>query len=248
MIADQRSATSASPSSSVAPSSDLGSRRLDRPARLGQALAGQPDGVVDVASPVVRPVARLLGGLELGDDPGQPVGDGVVDLARHPRPLVEHARLSRLRDQLSLEPDVLVHGDLELGDGLPALLAQLGQPLAEDRPEPDHDGLDDDDRPVQEPQVGRRPREAGDERVDQDRGRGHADDRQRRSGRSTAAWKKPVIAKMKNIGLRVISSVAEREQADEVDDHPAAVLDARLGRPGEHHVHPDDGRRRRARA
>ena len=122
--------------------------------------------------------------------------------------LVEHARLTRLRDQLSLEPDVLVHGDLELGDGLPALLAQLGQPLAEDRPETDDDGLDDDDRPVQDPQVGRLPREPADHRVDQDRGRGHAGDRQRDMAAACAAWKKPVIAKMKNIGLRVISTVA----------------------------------------
>ena len=47
--------------------------------------------------------------------------------------------LPRLRDELALEPDVLVHGDLELGHRLAALLAQLGQPLAEDRPEADRD-------------------------------------------------------------------------------------------------------------
>ena len=60
----------------------LGPRALDRPARLGQALAGQADRVPDVPLPVLGPVARLLGRLELGDDPGQALGDRVVDLAR----------------------------------------------------------------------------------------------------------------------------------------------------------------------
>ena len=57
-----------------------------------------------------------------------------------------------------------------------------------------------------------------------------------------------MIAKMKNIGLRVISSDASAEQADEVDEHPAALLAAGLGRAGEHRVDPggrdaDEGER-----
>ena len=44
-----------------------GHRRLDGAARLGQALAGQPLGVLEVAVAVGRPVARLVGRLELGD-------------------------------------------------------------------------------------------------------------------------------------------------------------------------------------
>ena len=65
-----------------------------------------------------RPVGRLLGRLELRDDPSQAVGDGVVDLAGHARPLVEHAGLSSLGDELALEPDVLVDRRLEPRHGL----------------------------------------------------------------------------------------------------------------------------------
>ena len=50
----------------------------------------------------------------------------------------------------------------------------------------------------------------------------------RANGRSTAAWKNPVIAKMKNIGFRVISTDASTIRPDEVDEHPGALLGAGL--------------------
>ena len=62
-----------------------------------------------------------------------------MDLARHARPLVEHAGLAGLGDELPLEPDVLLQATSSWATRLAALLAQLGQPLAEDRPEPDRD-------------------------------------------------------------------------------------------------------------
>ncbi len=77
------------------------------------------------------PVTRLLGGLELGDDAGQPLGDRVVDLARHPAALVEHARLARLRQQLGVQAGVLLEGSLEPGDRQAPMLALFGDPLAE---------------------------------------------------------------------------------------------------------------------
>ena len=46
-------------------------------------------------------------------------------------------------------------------------------------------------------------------------------------GRSSAAWKNPVIAKMKNSGFLDISSGREDEQADEVDEHPARCCSRR---------------------
>ena len=104
LIADQRCATSASAVRQRDALESLRPRRLDRAARLGQALARQAHGVVDVPLPVVAPIARLLGRLQLGDDPGQALGDRVVDLARHPRPLVEHAGLAGLRDELRWSP------------------------------------------------------------------------------------------------------------------------------------------------
>jgi hypothetical protein len=93
----------------------------------------------------------------------------VSDLACHAGAFVEHAGLARLGDELPLEPDVLLNGRLELLQRSTTLLVHLGHPLAEHRPEPDRDDLDNDDRPVQEPQIDGWPREPGDDRVDQDR-------------------------------------------------------------------------------
>ena len=135
-IADHSRATSASASGERAALERRGHRRLDRAARLGQALAGEPLGVVEVPVAVVRPIARLLGRLELGDDADQALGDGVVDLARHALPLVEHARLAGLGQQLGVEAGVLDRRRLEPGERLPALLVLLGHPLADDTPPP----------------------------------------------------------------------------------------------------------------
>ena len=64
-------------------------------------------------SPVGRAIGRLVGRLELGDDPGQALGDRVVDLAGHPLPLVEDARLAGLGEQLGVEAGVLLQRRLE---------------------------------------------------------------------------------------------------------------------------------------
>ena len=128
-----------------------GHRGLDRAAGLGQALAGQQLRVREVAIAVRRAIDRLVCGLELRDDPGQALGDRVVDLARHPLPLVEDARLSCLGEQLGVEARVLLQGRLEPGERLAAFLALLGDLLAEHRAGADRDRLDADDREVERP-------------------------------------------------------------------------------------------------
>ena len=128
LSSDHSRATPSSASGSDRDSSAAGHRGLDRAAGLGQALAGEPLGVLEVAVPVGRAVARLVGGLELGDDPGQALGDRVVDLARHPLPLVEDARLARLGQQLGVEAGVLLQRRLEPGERDAAFLALLGRP------------------------------------------------------------------------------------------------------------------------
>ena len=60
-----------------------------------------------MAVAVGGPVVRLVGRLELGDDPGQALGERVVDLAGHPLPLVEHAGLAGLGQQLGVQAGVL---------------------------------------------------------------------------------------------------------------------------------------------
>ena len=110
-----------------------GHRRLDRSAGLGEALARQALGVLEVPVSIGRSVVRLVGRLELGDDPDEALGDRVVDLARHPGALVEDARLAGLGQQLGVEAGVLHERGLELGQRLPALLVLLGDLLADDR-------------------------------------------------------------------------------------------------------------------
>ena len=126
-------------------------RRLDRSPGLGQALPGEPLRGLDVAIAVGGPLLRMVGRLELGDDPGQPLGDRVVDLAGHPLSFIEHARLAGLGQELGVETRVLLERDLEPGKGDAALLVLLGHLLAEDRPGADRDGLHDDDREVERP-------------------------------------------------------------------------------------------------
>jgi hypothetical protein len=110
----------------------LGPQGVHGPPGLGQALAGQLQRGVEVPAPLVLP-ADLVGRLELGDDPGQALGHGVVDLAGHPLPFVGHAGLPGLGQQLLVQAGVLGQGDLqhavglaELGHGPAALLALLG--------------------------------------------------------------------------------------------------------------------------
>ena len=93
------------------------------------------------------------GRLELGDDPGQALRDGVVDLARHPLPLVQDAGLARLRQQLGVQTGVLLERDLESREGLAALLVLFGDLLADDRAAADDDGLDGDDHDIERPRL-----------------------------------------------------------------------------------------------
>ena len=71
--------------------------------------------------------------------PGQPLGDGVVDLAGHALPLVEHAGLARLCQQLGVQAGILVERRLEPRHGQAPLLALFGHPLAEQHATPDHE-------------------------------------------------------------------------------------------------------------
>ena len=113
----------------AAPGSDASTERRAS-ARLSRASRSA---VVEVAVAVGRPIARLVGRLELGDDPGQALRDGVVDLARHALPLVEDARLAGLGQQLGVQPGVLVQRRLQPRERAAALLVLLGDLLADDR-------------------------------------------------------------------------------------------------------------------
>jgi hypothetical protein len=66
----------------------LGTQRVHRPPRLGQALPGQPGRRVEVAAPPGRVAGGLPGRLELGDDPGEALREGVMNLPCQPLPLV----------------------------------------------------------------------------------------------------------------------------------------------------------------
>ena len=74
-----------------------------------------------MTAPGGRVVGGLFGRLELGDDAGQTLGQGVVDLPGHPLPLVQHAGLPGLGQQLVLQARVLGQGGLELAVGLAQL-------------------------------------------------------------------------------------------------------------------------------
>ena len=124
----------------------------------------------------------------------------------HPLPLVEHARLAGLGEQLRVQAGVLVERRLEPCHRLAPLLALLGDPLAEKDAAPDHDRLDGDDRDVDRPPLRVR-REPADHRVDEDGGGEHAgvDDRPRAQD---GAWKNPVIRNRKKMYSRAASTVA----------------------------------------
>lgn len=92
-------------------------------AGLAEAVPGQVRGAFEV-----RAGGGQIGGvrddLELGDDPGQALGDGVVDLGGQPPAFVGDARFPRLEEELGVKGGVLVEGLLqsrvgafECGDG-----------------------------------------------------------------------------------------------------------------------------------
>lgn len=50
------------------------------------------------------PLAGEVGRLQLGDDPGQALGEDVVDLPRQPLPFLSDPGLARLGDKLGVPP------------------------------------------------------------------------------------------------------------------------------------------------
>lgn len=62
----------------------------------------------------------MLRRLELGDDPGEALGQGVVDLAGQSLAFVLRPGLAGLGDQLRVEPGVLVQRRLKSLDEAPA--------------------------------------------------------------------------------------------------------------------------------
>jgi hypothetical protein len=96
----------------------LGADGPDGAAGLAEAVAGQVGGVVEVAAPVGGAALGVPGRLDLGDDPGEALGQGVVDLAGHALALVQGPGRPRLGQQPRLELGVLGRGGLQLGVGL----------------------------------------------------------------------------------------------------------------------------------
>ena len=109
---------------------------------------------------------RPLGGrLELRDDPGQALGDRVVDLPGQPLPLLAHSRVAGLDDELVVQRGVLGHrplqplvGQGELVDGLLALVvlpldevAVLAEHEEQPRVDAEHHEVDDDPGPLDVP-------------------------------------------------------------------------------------------------
>ena len=178
------------------------------------------DGIPDVSLPVVRPVASLLGGLQLGDDPGQPLGNRVVDLARPSAARSSRTPASRAWFRSwAWRPAFSSSAASSLASCLAPLLALLGDLLAEEPAGPDRERLDDDDRHPDRQNhsgfVGNPPITVltrTDVAKTPPMSSGH--------GRSTVAWKKPVIMKMKNRVSRVSEHRRDDQEPDEVDDHP----------------------------
>lgn len=113
-------------------------------AGLAEAVAGERRGTVEVfAGP--RGVVGRGDGLELGDDPGQALREGVMDLGGQPAPLVGHPGLPCLEQQLGVQGGVLGEGlfqpgvgEFQLGDGLglaPGPLRLAGADVAEEQGE-----------------------------------------------------------------------------------------------------------------
>ena len=107
----------------------LRAQLVHRAPRLGQALPGQRGRRRVVPAPRGRVVGRVLGRLQLGDDAGQALRQGVVDLPGHPGPLVQDAGLAGLLDQPFLQRADFGEGRGEPGVGVPGL-AQRRLPRA----------------------------------------------------------------------------------------------------------------------
>ncbi len=119
----------------------FGAQRLNRATRFGQALAGQPGRGAEVPAPAGRVVGGLFGRLELGDDPGQALGQGVVDLPGHPLPLVLDPGLAGLGQQLLLQARVLGQRGLEPVVSRAQLVQRLPAPVVQQRGGPPGPGV-----------------------------------------------------------------------------------------------------------
>ena len=223
-------------------SSSRGHRCLDGPAGLGEALAGEALGVLEVPVPIARAIVGRVGRLELGDDADEALRDRVVDLAGHPGALVEDAGLAGLGQELGMQTGVLDQGGLELGERLPALLVLLGHLLSDDRARADDERLDGDDRDVERPPLGGL-REAGDQGVDEERGGEHAHERERQRPQDRGVEE---AADQEDEEERRAEHEDRREdqQPDEEDAHAKPMRMPRWRQAGEHQVDPRRGCRR----
>ncbi len=135
---------------------------VHRAARLAEAVPGERGGTGEVF-PGERRVGPGRGGdgLELRDDTGESLGDGVVDLGRQPAPLVGHPRLACLHQELGVQSGVLRQGLFETGvgrlqgvDGVGLVTRLLRLPVADLREEHGeasvHGQHDEEDDPVHE--------------------------------------------------------------------------------------------------
>ena len=133
LIADQRCATSRERVGQGRRLQRLRPRRLDRAPRLGQALAGQPAGVVEVPVALRRGRSRACSAASSWVTiAGQALGDRVVDLAGHPL----RARRGRpprgpASTSWRVQPGVLRPAPPRAARPPAALLVLLGDPLAE---------------------------------------------------------------------------------------------------------------------
>jgi hypothetical protein len=190
----------------------LGPQRLDRTAGLGQAVPGEPLGVADPPL-ALGVVAGLLGRLELGDDPGQALRERVVDLPRHPLPLVPRARLPSLGEQLGLQPGVLrdhLFQPLvrlgELGDhALPGLILLFGFLAKQDEDAGEHDVDTPQEHPDRHRRYGRpveSPHWAMPKKIATAAQAAH----RHAPARYRSACRKPIQVKNANHGLRMVST------------------------------------------
>ncbi len=189
----------------------------------------------------------MAGRLELGDDAGQALGDGVVDLGGHPLAFLQHAGLPCLRQQLGVEAGVLGERLLQARDRLSTRLVLLGDALAEVRAGAEDRRLDDDDHHPERPGA-RGLRQPGEERVHEHgrHGDGRDGDRERAEDRGVEE-----AGDHEDEEQRLARHQDRREDhdPDPEDEEPGLVVPARLRQPRVPEVdprcrHARDGERR----
>ena len=130
---------------------------------LAEAFAGQRRGPPSVPAGGHR-IAAVGGGLQLGDDAGQALREGVVDLGGQPAALVGDARFPRLDEELGVQPRVLLQrllqpgvGALQLGDGGGLGLGVFGLLDGDPAEDQDERGVEDVQRAEGHPVARRSP-------------------------------------------------------------------------------------------